>query len=200
MAQSRLAFFSQLGFDHRPRRLQNLWAHKPSLPLCTAGFTRRRLLSHAAKSCSCLGLYVFFWCLMLTWFFSRSFIWRRQSRQENWRINTSRTFLPFKRYFSNVTVLQNMWKESNSELQALSIYRTVYEGDKDPLSGLGADERCFWWNTVWRMAVEYVSPQLQLIIQILQKGIPLHLWDMDISSDQDEDFFVFLLKLWTTHF
>lgn len=74
-----------------------------------------------------------------------------------------------------------MWKQSNSELQALNIYMTVYEGDL--LSGLGADERRFWWNTFWRMAVEYVGPQLQLIVQILQKGIPLHLWDMDIGSD-----------------
>lgn len=124
-------FFSQLGFGHRPRRLKHLWAHHPSpLPSrCALQASHGIACCHMLQSLALVLVFVFFWCFMLTWFFSRSFIWRRQSRQENWRINTSRTFLPFKRYFSNVTVLQNTWKQSNSELQAWNVYMTVYLHD-----------------------------------------------------------------------
>lgn len=105
-------------------------SHSPLPSHCALQVSHGIACCHMLQSLALVLVFMsFVWCFMLTWFFSRSFIWRRQSRQENWRINTSRTFLPFKRYFSNVTVLQNMWKQSNSELQALNIYMTVYLRD-----------------------------------------------------------------------
>lgn len=54
-------------------------------------------------------------CLECTWFFSSSLRWSRQNRQENWRINTSRIFSPFPKYFSNVTTLQNTQKHRETQ-------------------------------------------------------------------------------------